>query len=116
MTPSTSIDEESNTVSKNLLNNNNIEFSELNVKTENDMVLSGPESGIASGEEVTETDSSPAQSSKEGSPITHENDIAPPSNNDLLQVPNILGAATISMGYWCLIRIFRTVTLISFFG
>ncbi|CAJ0598090.1 unnamed protein product [Cylicocyclus nassatus] len=78
MTPSTSIDEEANNASKNLLNNNNIEFSELNVKTENDMVLSGPESGIASGEEVTETDSSPAQSSKEGSPLTH--DIAPQSN------------------------------------
>ncbi|KHJ89432.1 hypothetical protein OESDEN_10742 [Oesophagostomum dentatum] len=80
MTPSTSIDEEANSQSKNLINNNNIEFSELNVKTENDVVLSGPESGIASGEEVfevAETDSSPAQSSKESSPLA--NDIAPPS-------------------------------------
>lgn len=78
VTPSTSIDEETNTQGKNLINNNNIEFSELNVKTENDVVLSGPESGIASGEEVTETDSSPASSSKESSPIA--NDIAPPSS------------------------------------
>lgn len=53
VTPSTSIDEETNTQGKNLINNNNIEFSELNVKTENDVVLSGPESGIASGEEVS---------------------------------------------------------------
>ncbi|VDM84364.1 unnamed protein product [Strongylus vulgaris] len=81
MIPSTSIDEEANNPTKVLFNNNNIEFSELNVKTENDIVLSGPESGIASGEEVTETDSSPAQSSKEGSPITHV--IAPPSNVSL---------------------------------
>ncbi|KAL6726251.1 hypothetical protein Aduo_008241 [Ancylostoma duodenale] len=78
MTPSTSIDEDANAQSKNLFNNNNIEFSELNVKTENDIVLSGPESGIASGEEVTETDSSPAPSSKESSPIAH--DVVPPSN------------------------------------
>ncbi|RCN27701.1 hypothetical protein ANCCAN_26564 [Ancylostoma caninum] len=49
MTPSTSIDEDANAQSKNLFNNNNIEFSELKVKTENDIVLSGPESGIASG-------------------------------------------------------------------
>ncbi|KAK5974383.1 Zinc finger putative Transcription Factor family [Trichostrongylus colubriformis] len=77
ITPSTSIDEETSSQNKNLINNNNIEFSVLNVKTENDVVLSGPESGIASGEEVTETDSSPANSSKEGSPIANDN--APPS-------------------------------------
>ncbi|PIO58369.1 zinc finger, C2H2 type, partial [Teladorsagia circumcincta] len=53
MTPSTSIDEETSNQNKNLINNNNIEFSVLNVKTENDVVLSGPESGIASGEEVS---------------------------------------------------------------
>ncbi|CAJ0594715.1 unnamed protein product, partial [Cylicocyclus nassatus] len=46
VTTSTSIDEEA---SKNLLNNNNIKFSELNVKTENDVVFSAQELGIASG-------------------------------------------------------------------
>ncbi|WKX99556.1 hypothetical protein Q1695_014439 [Nippostrongylus brasiliensis] len=79
--PSTSIDEDSSSQGKNLLNNNNnnnnnIEFSELNVKTENDVVLSGPESGIASGEEVTETDSSPASSSKESSPIANDSTLS----------------------------------------
>ncbi|KAK6742477.1 hypothetical protein RB195_010005 [Necator americanus] len=76
MTPSTSIDEDPSNQSKSIFNNNNIEFSQLNVKTENDIMLSGPESGIASGEEVIETDSSPAPSSKESSPIA--NDTVPP--------------------------------------
>ncbi|PAV84657.1 hypothetical protein WR25_00750 isoform A [Diploscapter pachys] len=51
-------------------------FGELLVKTEIETLCSGPESGIGSGEDVTETDSSPAPSdcSKESTPIDESNE------------------------------------------